>query len=182
VRYTELSEQGKPLGQGSRSLPANGTSTIALSPATASVRLETSGAGLLARSERPLFRSFLRPVEPSASPLHIELAMPKAPARDRLASLQVTLRHELGRPVPLMLRIPLPPGAALAEPVAETWQVQGAIYVRSKLDSDDLPRVIEVPLRFALAGRVTMPEATARVTDDDVAPARAPARPLVIGP
>lgn len=180
VRYTELSGNGKTLGQGTRTLPANGTLALALSPATTSVRIETS-AGLLARSERPLFRSFFRPVEPSSSPLHIDLAMPKAPTRDRYAPLQVTLRHELGRPAPLTVRIPLPPGASLAEKVADTWQVQGAVYLRTRLDSDDLPRVLEVPLRFTLAGQVTMPEATARITDDDVPPARAPARPLVVG-
>jgi hypothetical protein len=101
--------------------------------------------------------------------------------RDGLAPLQVTLRHEVGRQVPVRVRIPLPPGAALAEKTADANQVQGAVYLRARLDSDALPRVIEVPLRFALAGRVTMPEVTARITDDDIAPARAPARPLVIG-
>jgi hypothetical protein len=80
-----------------------------------------------------------------------------------------------------MVRIPLPPGATLAEKVDNMWQVQGAIFVRTSLDSDSLPRVIPIPLRFALAGTVTMPEATARVTDDDVPLARAPARPLTIG-
>ena len=80
-----------------------------------------------------------------------------------------------------MVRIPLPPGATLAEKVENTWQVQGAVYVRTQLDNDTLPRVIEVPLRFALAGTITMPEATARITDDEIAPARAPARPLVVG-
>jgi hypothetical protein len=92
----------------------------------------------------------------------------------------VTVRHETGRQVPVLVRIPLPPGAALAEKVPDTWQVQGAIYFRTQLESDALPRTLEVPLRFALAGRVTMPEATARITDDDIVPARAPARPLVV--
>jgi hypothetical protein len=181
VRYTELSDQGEQLGQGSRRLAANGTAALVLSPGTASVRIEASSPGLLARAERPLFRSFHRPVDPSSSPLHVDLSMPKPPVRDGLAALQVTIRHEIGRRVPVRVRIPLPPGAALAERMADTRQVQGAIYVRTELDGDTLPRVIEVPLRFALAGRVTMPEATARVTDDDIAPARAPARPFVIG-
>ena len=52
-------------------------------------------------------------------------------------------------------------------------QVQGA-------DGDALSRAIEVPLRFTLAGRVTLPEASARITDEEVASARAPARPLVV--
>jgi hypothetical protein len=72
VRYTELSAEGKPLAQGSLALPANGTRTVTLSPATASVRIESSEPGLLARGERPLFRSYFRPVEPSQSPLYLD--------------------------------------------------------------------------------------------------------------
>lgn len=106
--------------------------------------------------------------------------MPQSPSKEGLGSVQVNLRHNLDRSVSIMVRIPLPPGAMLAEKIANTWQVQGAIYVRTSLDSDSLPRVIPIPLRFTLSGTVTMPEATARVTDDEVAPARAPARPLTI--
>jgi hypothetical protein len=112
--------------------------------------------------------------------VHLALALPKALSKEGLADLQVNLRHDLDRPISILVRIPLPPGAALAEKVANVWQVQGAIYVRTSLDSDSLPRVIPIPLRFALSGTVTMPEATARVSDDDVPLARAPARPLII--
>jgi hypothetical protein len=94
----------------------------------------------------------------------------------------VILRHEVGRPVPVVVRIPLPPGASLADRVRDIRQVQGALYLRTKLDSDSLPRVTMIPLRFTLSGTVTMPEATARIDDDEIALARTPARPLTIAP
>jgi len=181
VRYTCASERNRPLAQGTLALAPSGTATLALPAGTAHVRIESSVPGVLTRIERPLFRSFLRPVEPTSSPLHVDVTAPERPARDRIAALALTLRHELGRAVPVRVRIPLPPGAVLAEAVDHVRQVQGAIYVRTELSGDGMPKVIEVPLRFGLAGRVTLPEVTARVTDDDVPPARAPARPLVIG-
>jgi hypothetical protein len=181
IRYTELSAKGKPIAQRDLHLGADSTVTLQLSPDTTSVRVEGASRGLLARAQRPLFRSYFLPADPGTSPVHVDLTMPQSPSKDGLASLQVNLRHDLGRSTTLMVRIPLPPGAMLAEKVANMWQVQGAIYIRTSLDSDSLPRVIPIPLRFTLAGSVTMPEATARVTDDEVPPARAPARPLTIG-
>jgi hypothetical protein len=68
----------------------------------------------------------------------------------------------------------------LAEPVDGVHQVQGALYVSTQLDSDPLPRVVEIPLRFGLPGTVTVPEAVGRIDDDELPPTRAPARPLVI--
>jgi hypothetical protein len=182
VRWTELSGAGHVLAQGSVNLSAKGASTLTLSSATTRVRLETASASVIARVERPLFRSFLQPPNPASSPLHIAVAVPKASMAEGLASLQISLRHELDRQVPVFVRIPLPPGASLAEPVSHVRQVQGALYIRTTLDSDALPRVLSVPLRLALSGLVTMPEATARIDDDDVAPAHAAALPMVIAP
>jgi hypothetical protein len=108
--------------------------------------------------------------------------MAKPLVADGTALMQVSLRHELGRPVSVVVRIPLPPGASLADRVAGVRQVQGALYMRTSLDSDSLPRVSVIPLRFALSGTVTLPEATARIDDDEVALARTPARPLAITP
>jgi hypothetical protein len=94
--------------------------------------------------------------------------------------MQVTLVHDVGRRVPVVVRIPLPPGAMLAEKSEGLSQVQGAIYLRTSLESDSLPRVLSIPLRFGMAGTVTMPEVTARITDDELPVARAAARPLTI--
>jgi hypothetical protein len=181
IHYTELSSKGKPIAQKDLNLAAESTVTLQLSPEATRVRIESSSPGLLARAQRSLFRSYFLPADPAQSPVHLDLAMPKAPSKEGLAELQVNLRHDLDRSVSIMVRIPLPPGATLAEKVANLWQVQGAIFVRTSLDSDSLPRVMSIPLRFALSGTITMPEATARVTDDEVPLARAPARPLIIG-
>jgi hypothetical protein len=81
-----------------------------------------------------------------------------------------------------MVRVPLPPGASLAEPVDGVRQVQGALYLRATLDADPLPRVFAIPLRFALSGSVMLPEVMARVEDEEFPPAYAPARPIVIQP
>jgi hypothetical protein len=180
IRCTELSAKGKEVAQRDLALAAGSTVTLPLSPDAASVRIETSSPGLLARAQRPLFRSFFLPADPAASPIHLDLAMPESPSKEGLGSVQVNLRHDLDRSVDIMVRMPLPPGAMLAEKIAGMWQVQGAIYVRTSLDSDSLPRVILIPLRFTLSGTVALPEATARATDEEVPIARAPARPLTI--
>jgi hypothetical protein len=39
---------------------------------------------------------------------------------------------------------------------------------------------VTIPLRFSLSGTVTLPEAVARIDDEEFPAARAPARPLVI--
>jgi hypothetical protein len=181
IRCTELSAKGKEVAQRDLTLATDSTVTLPLSPDAASVRIETSSPGLLARAQRPLFRSFFLPMDPAASPIHLDLAMPQSASKEGLGSMQVSLRHDLDRSVSIMVRIPLPPGAVLAEKIANVWQVQGAIYARTSLDSDPLPRVIPIPLRFTLSGTVALPEATAHVADDEIPPARAPARPLTIG-
>jgi len=117
---------------------------------------------------------------PEAGRLSTAIDPPRAAAAQSTSLLQISLRHDLGRGAAVVVRIPLPPGAALAERVEDIRQVQGALYLRATLDSDPLPRVIAVPVRFALSGAVTWPEATARIDDDELPTARAPARPLVI--
>jgi hypothetical protein len=180
LRYTELSNQGKPIQQGNLDLAANGKTTLTLNPGTTSVRIETSTPGVLVHAERPLFRSFFSPVVAAQGPVFLDLSIPKPPTREGVTSLSMTVRQETGRAVPIVVRIPLPPGATLAEKVADMRQVQGAIYIRTTLAADTLPRVIMIPLRFSLSGAITLPEATARITDDDIATARSPARPLVV--
>jgi hypothetical protein len=76
------------------------------------------------------------------------------------------------------LTVPLPPGATLAEPVSGVRQVQGVLTLRRALDAGDAPTVIELPLRFALEGRFTVPEARAKVAFEEMPRAVVPARPL----
>ena len=182
VGWTALSDQGKPIDRGKVDLAADGSATVPLTAAAAQVRLEATSSAVLARIERSLFRPFKRPLDSNQSPLHLELAVSNPPIARSTASLQVSLRHDLGRGVPVVVRIPLPPGASLAEPVSGVRQVQGALTLRTKLDSDSLPRVIIVPLHFSLSGTVTLPEATGRIDDEEFASVRTPARPLLILP
>jgi hypothetical protein len=79
-------------------------------------------------------------------------------------------------------RIPLPPGARLAEPVNGVRQVRGALLVDVSLAGPMQPGVVDIPLHFALSGNFTVPEAIAHMTDDDAPPAYAPARPIVVRP
>ena len=144
------------------------------------MRIDASPPGLIARIERAALRPFVRTTEAANGPLHLDVQVPRAPRAGATAPLQLSLRHDLGRRVPVVVRVPLPPGVALAEPVSGVRQVQGALYVSTQLDSDPLPRVFEIPLRFALPGAVTWPEAVGRVDDDELPPTRAPARPLVV--
>jgi hypothetical protein len=180
IRCTELSSRNKTLAQASLQLGASGAMTVPLSPDTVAVRLEPSASGVLARAVRPLFRSFRRPVESSRGPLQLDLSLSSTPVAGTVSAVQVTLRQELGRTLPVQVRIPLPPGATLAEKVPDVRQVQGALYLRTQMDADTLPRVLQIPLRFALAGKLLMPEATASITDEELDPVRAPARPIVV--
>jgi hypothetical protein len=184
IRWAEILPGGQEgVGAGARvDVSAGRPFTVPLSDAATGARVDVSAPGVVARIERPVLRSFLRPPDPGQSPLHVEIDAPAAPQAGGTAVLHVGLRHDLGRGATVMVRIPLPAGASLAEPVDGLRQVQGALYLRTTLDADPLPRVYSIPLRFALAGSVMLPEITARIEDDELPPAYAPARPIVIQP
>jgi hypothetical protein len=180
VDWSEVAGDGK-IGPPHRvTLGAASPLTVALTPTAASVRIESSPPGLIARVERAALRPFSRTTEAANGPLHLDVQVPRAPLAGATAPLQISVHHDLGRRVPVVVRVPLPPGAVLAEPVSGVRQVQGALYVTMQLDSDPLPRVVEMPLRFGLSGTVTFPEAVGRIDDDELPPTRAPARPLVV--
>jgi hypothetical protein len=111
--------------------------------------------------------------------VHVEVVWPKASA-GKSAALILRMRHELSHEVTLEADLPLPPGVTLAGPITGIRQVQGRLLVRRRVDAGDVPVVVEPPLRFALPGRVTIPEGTVRVVEEDVPAARVPARPLAI--
>jgi hypothetical protein len=180
VRWTEMLG-GRQQGAGGRvEVPGNRPVTIPLSAVATGVRVEVSAPGVVARIERPVLRSYRRPPDPGRTPLHVQIDGPSAPRSRGTAVLHLGLRHDLGRRATVMVRLPLPPGAALAEPVDGLRQVQGALYLRTTLDADPLPRVFSIPLRFALSGAVLLPEVTARIDDEELPPAYAAARPIVI--
>jgi hypothetical protein len=180
VRWAELGAGGREGASGRVDVSVKRAVTIPLSASANGVRVDVSTPGVVARVERPVLRSFLRPLDPTYSPLHVQIEAPSAPRARGTAVLQLGLRHDLGRSAAVMVRLPLPPGASLAEPVVGVRQVQGALYLRTTLDADSLPRVFSIPLRFALAGSVLLSEVTARIDDEEFPPAYAPARHFVI--
>jgi hypothetical protein len=135
---------------------------------------------VVARFERPVLRLWSHPPAEGASPLHVEAIWPGDAKASRSGKLILRVRQTLGRAMTADLVLPLPPGVSLAEPVAGVRQVQGVLTIRRALDASDLATVIEVPLRFALGGRVTAPEAIAKVAFEEMPRAVAPARPFVV--
>lgn len=145
-----------------------------------SVDVQVVGPGLVARLERPVLRPWSRPAEEPPSPLSLDVRWPQDARAGTSRPVAVILRHTRGRHTTVDVRLPLPPGVSLAAPVSGVRQVQGALSLRRALDASGLPVEIDLPLRFGLGGRVTVPEARASVAFEEVGRALAPARPLVI--
>jgi len=153
---------------------------IPLDAATVSVGLAVQGPGLVARLERPVLRLWSRPPPSPESPLHLDVTWPSGLRAGTKGTVSVTVRHTRGRATTVDVRVPLPPGASLAEPVTGVRQLQGALAIRRSLDASGLPVQIDVPVHFELAERVTVPEARVGVAYEEVPRALSPARPLVV--
>jgi hypothetical protein len=163
-------------------VPPSAHLTIPLDPKTTKVDLEVKGQGVVARFERPALRLWSHPPDESESALHVEATWPAKPHAGKTGTLRLLVRHSLSRAITVDLRIPLPPGVSLAEPVHDVRQVQGALTVRRGVEATERPTAIEIPVRFGLGGRVTAPEVVARVAFEEGPRAIAPARPLMILP
>ena len=96
------------------------------------------------------------------------------------ALLRLVVRHGRDESLDVDVRVPLPPGVTLAAPTSGVAQLQGVLAVRQTVASTGA--VIEIPVRFALSGSMTAPEANARLTHAPAAPAIAPARAIVVRP
>jgi len=154
--------------------------SLPLPKGTTKVVIRSSRPGLIARLERRTLRRWSRPPSQRNSPAKLDITWPSRPTVGQPARLQVSLRHDLGYPATLDARIPLPPGVSLAAPTKGVRQVQGVLAIRRELDSSALPNVMQIPIRFELSGRVTAPEAQARLAFEQAARAVAPARRLDI--
>ena len=154
--------------------------SLALPADTAEVTVRSEGGPVLGRLVRHKLRPWSEPAPSARGPIHVELAWPTAPTVDVTARLRVTLSQELGRATSVDLRIPLPPGARLVHPVDGVRQVAGVLAIRRQLDQSALPEVMLIPIRFALPGRFTIPEAEARLSFDEAERSLAAARPIVV--
>ncbi|MBX3219239.1 MAG: hypothetical protein KF795_01895 [Labilithrix sp.] len=159
-------------------VPANGFVSVPLPPGALDVQIETEGPGLVARLERPVLRAWTRPPPPNESPVNVEVVWPAEARAGSTQPLRVMLRQDGEVPSEVDVRVPLPPGVKLAAPTNGVRELQGVLAIRQSVARTG--SVIEVPLRFGLGGRVTVPEASARLTRRTSAPATAPARTLVV--
>jgi hypothetical protein len=161
-------------------IDASGSAVVPLDANATEASIEVSGPAVIARFERPALRRWSHPPDASASPLAVNVTWPSDARAGRTGTLRLDLRHRLGRPCTVDVRVPLPAGVSLAEAVTGVRQVQGALAVRRALDASALPATIEIPVRFGLAGRVTAPEVRATIVSEDAPRAIAPARALAI--
>jgi hypothetical protein len=155
---------------------------IPLDPRTTNVGLEVKGQGVIARFERPILRLWSHPPDEASGGLRVEASWPTRARAGGTGVVRLSVWNALSRSLTADLRIPLPPGAALAEPIRGVRQVQGLLTVRRGVDASVLPTAIEIPVRFSLGGHLTVPEAIARVAFEEAAPTVIPARPLTIQP
>jgi hypothetical protein len=162
---------------------AAGARVVVELPASAKrVNVSGQGPGVVARFERPVLRLWSHPPSAAESSLHVDVAWPVAPRAGATGVLRLSLRKDDHESVATNVRVPLPPGVTLAEPVADVAQIQGQLWVRRTLDASELPIPIEIPVRFGLPGTFTAPEVVARVAFEERPRAIAPARPLTVLP
>lgn len=153
---------------------------IPLDEAATRVGLEIQGPGVEARLERPALRLWSHPPDALESPLSLEITWPTDARAGRHGMVTAYARGPRDTSATIEVRIPLPPGASLAEPVEGVRQIQGVLFVRRNVAPRDAPLQIDLPVRFTIAGRVTVPEAQISVPRENIQRAVAPARPLVI--
>jgi len=139
------------------SLDAGGSIALALGPTTTRVVVHAD-RGVVARLERPMLRGFSHPPDASESPLRLDVAWPDDARAGHISQLHVVMSNFANESVRAVARIPLPPGASMVAPMSNVTQVHGALLVTQDVS---LARtgVVDVPIRFSLAGRTTVREA-----------------------
>jgi hypothetical protein len=164
------------------SLSVGDRKKLTVPPGASTVVVTARGAGVLARLERHFIRPF--DVAPSVSdaPVRLSLEWPTDVHVARIGTLVVRVSDPANRnrgSSGTDVKIPLPPGATLADTVANVSQIQGVLHVWVPSGAN---RELEVPLRFGLAGSFTAPEGTARLRDQQASVAYDRARPIVVLP
>jgi hypothetical protein len=156
---------------------ANETVTVPLGAKVLAVDLDATGPGVVARLARPGLRLWSSPPDTTSSPIALDVQWPEQPKVGVKQVLRIVVSSRASRALMTDVRIPLPPGVALAEGGTSARQIQGQLVVRTHLDADGTASTLELPIRFGLAGRFTIPEARARA-DEEGTLTIAPARPL----
>ena len=159
-------------------VPESGFLVVPLAAGALAVSVHTTGPGLVARFERPVLRLWTRPPPLQDSPVALDVVWPADAASGTTGTLRLMVRHSLDGTLDIDTRVPLPPGVTLGAATKGAAQVQGVLIVRQSVDHAGA--VIELPIRFGLAGKMTVPEATAGVARSSSGVATAPARALLI--
>jgi hypothetical protein len=178
VHVHVAAKAGQPAIDRDIDVPAAGFVVVPLPANALDVSVQSAGPGLVARFERPVLRLWSRPPPPQASAIGLDVVWPADAAAGTTGTLRIMVRHDHEGARLIDTRIPLPPGVTLGAPTKGAAQVQGVLLVRDLVQPTGA--VLEIPVRFGLAGKLTVPEATARVTRSPEAAATAPARPLVV--
>jgi hypothetical protein len=165
-------------------VPEDGSVRLPLSARVLDVTVKTEGPGLVADLERPVLRLWSRPQPPMSSPVNLEVVWPSEARAGHVDTVRVMLRHSMAQAQLLDVRMPLPPGVSLAEAIgkgtdgAVVSEIQGVLAIRWNVDRS--VAVIDIPVRFALAGTYTVPESTARIAKESYGETQAPARVLTV--
>ncbi len=163
-------------------IPLNEAVKIALPAHVKKATLLVSGAPVLTRYEQPMLRLWSRPPESAQSPVRFETTWPSKALAGGVAPLRVSLNSTSSDgSATVEARIPLPPGVSLAAPITGVRQIQGVISIRKNVGFSPHPILMDIPLRFGLSGKFTVPEARAKLAFEEAPFATAPARPLVVG-
>ncbi len=146
--------------------------------ATSAVVASDGGEGFVARLERPVIRLWDYP--PSApGVVAIDARWPEGQIAGKTGVLRLDVRYVYSRSATIDVRVPLPPGASLAAQVEGIQQIQGTLVMRRPIHGVS-PLLVEVPVRFGLAGVVTVPEARASLAFEEAVRGVAPARTITV--
>jgi hypothetical protein len=184
VRVTPLDEDRDPIGE-PRDLPltdGDGRLRLGGKEKPAFVRVEADRP-VLVRLEQPALGRFrFGPPKAASDSGALTVRWPAAPKAGGADRIELVLRADRGGRRNVVVRVPLPPGVTLADEIAGVTQVPGALHVRWNIDETgaSAPRVL--PIRFGLAGSLTVPSAEARFEDQETPPITAPAVRLVVAP
>jgi hypothetical protein len=94
--------------------------------------------------------------------------------------LRLYLQAKDGKSRRVNAKIPLPPGVTLAAHLDGVHQVQGNLLIEQTVEPSMFPTIMEIPVRFGLAGQFLVPEARVRDVGGFSERSIYPARPLVV--
>lgn len=178
VRLRALDASGELLG--TEQLLRLG-STLELDPRTQ--RIEVSNAtGALVRLEQRALVPYAPRSTTLARPFSVELRYPADLRAGRSSLLRLQVRADVRAETEAFVRVPLAPGATIADEVEGVTALGDALLVRVTLDARGEALPVIVPLRFAHPGSFLVAPAEARLFDAEERRAESGAQRVVVAP